>query len=101
MLSRDVVSGTDRLAGTLHPCEMYKTFELTKMKKLEATQARQEFSDTLNEVAFGHDRIVVSRHGKDVAALVPMSDLELIERCEALEKSLDRPRRKRRRKRAA
>ena len=81
--------------------ETYRTYGIANVKKREATQARQEFSDTLNEVAFGHDRIVLSRHGKDVAALVPMSDLELIERCEELEKSLDRPRRKRRRKRAA
>jgi prevent-host-death family protein len=71
------------------------------MKKLESTQARQEFSDTLNEVAFGHDRIVLRRHGKDIAALVPMGDLDLIERCEELEKSLAKPRRKPRRRRRA
>jgi hypothetical protein len=49
-------------------------------------------------VAFGHDRIVLSRHGKDVAALVPMGDLNLIERCEELEKA-PVSRRKRRRRR--
>jgi prevent-host-death family protein len=68
------------------------------MKKRETSRVRQEFSDTLNEVAFGHDRIVLSRHGKDVAALVPMGDLDLIERCEELEKALLVPRRKRRRR---
>jgi prevent-host-death family protein len=57
------------------------------MKKIEATRAREEFSDTLNEVAFGHDRIVLSRHGKDIAALVPLIDLDLIERCEKLLKT--------------
>jgi prevent-host-death family protein len=66
------------------------------MKKLEATQARQEFSDTLNEVAFGHDRIVLRRHGKDIAALVPIRDLDLIERCEELERDAA-PRRRRKR----
>ena len=52
------------------------------MKKMESTQARQEFAETINEVAYGHRRIVVSRRGKDLAAIVPMDDLDLIERCE-------------------
>jgi prevent-host-death family protein len=65
------------------------------MKKREATQAREQFSETLNEVAFGHDRIVLRRHGKDVAALVPMGDLDLIERCEELERRSTARRRKR------
>ena len=68
------------------------------MKKLEATQARQEFSETINEVAFGHHRIVLRRHGRDVAALVPMGDIELIRRCEELEKASSSPRRKPRRR---
>jgi prevent-host-death family protein len=52
------------------------------MRKIESTLARQEFSDTLNQVAYGQDRIVLSRHGKDVAALVPMVDLALLKQCE-------------------
>jgi prevent-host-death family protein len=60
------------------------------MRKIEATRARETFSDTLNEVAFGQDRVIVSRHGKPVAALVPMGDLELIERCEDQEKEARR-----------
>ena len=52
------------------------------MKKLEITKARQQFTDTLNRVAYGHDRIVLRRRGKNVAAVVPMDDLELIKRCE-------------------
>jgi prevent-host-death family protein len=55
------------------------------MKRMDATRARQEFAATVNQVAFGRYRIVVSRRGKDLAALVPMDDLELIERCEAEE----------------
>jgi prevent-host-death family protein len=52
------------------------------MKKLETTKARQKFADTLNRVAYGHDRIVLRRRGKNVAAVVPMDDLDLIKRCE-------------------
>ena len=68
------------------------------MKKMDTTEARQEFSDTLNQVAYGHDRIVLSRRGKDVAVLVPVSDLDLIERCEEQERQAVRQRVARRRR---
>lgn len=65
------------------------------MKKLDATRARQEFAETVNQVAYRQVRIVVSRRGKDVAAIVPMEDLDLIARCEE-----DEARRARQRKAA-
>lgn len=52
------------------------------MKKIEATQARQEFSETVNRVAYGGDRIVVKRRGKALAAIVPIADIDLIKECE-------------------
>jgi prevent-host-death family protein len=57
------------------------------MKKMDATTARQEFSSTINEVAYGHDRVILQRHGRDIAALVPVADIGLIERCEDLEEA--------------
>lgn len=50
------------------------------MTRLEATKARADFSDTLNRVAFGGERIVLFRRGKSLAALVPVADLRLLER---------------------
>jgi prevent-host-death family protein len=52
------------------------------MKRVEATVARKEFSETLNHVAYGKKRVVVKRHGKDLAAIVPMQDVALLEKCE-------------------
>ncbi len=52
------------------------------MKRVEASVARQQFSDTLNTVAYGKRRVMLRRHGKDVAALVPVEDVKLIEECE-------------------
>jgi prevent-host-death family protein len=52
------------------------------MKKIEATQARQQFSETVNRVAYGGDRIVVKRRGRALAAIVPIADIHLIEECE-------------------
>jgi antitoxin Phd len=56
------------------------------MTKLPASQVRKDFAEALNKVAYQHERIVLHRRGKDVAALVPVEDLELLE---ALEDQLD------------
>lgn len=47
---------------------------------VKAEEARNKFSDLVNRAAFGHERIVVTRRGRGLAAVVPMEDLELIER---------------------
>ena len=52
------------------------------MTRLSASTVREEFSETLNRVAYKGERIVLERHGKDVAALVPVEDLELLEQLE-------------------
>lgn len=52
------------------------------MTKLAASQARDSFSDTLNRVAYRGERIVLRRRGKDLAAIIPMEDLRLIEKME-------------------
>lgn len=50
--------------------------------KLPASQARERFSEILNQVAYGHERIVLQRHGKDVAAVISAADLELFQELE-------------------
>ncbi len=52
------------------------------MTKLPASQVRKDFAEALNKVAYQHERIVLHRRGKDVAALVPVEDLELLEKLE-------------------
>lgn len=52
------------------------------MTKLAASQARDAFADTLNRVAYRGERIVLRRRGKDLAALVPIEDLKLIQKVE-------------------
>ena len=43
------------------------------------TQAREELADLINRVAYGHERIVLTRHSKPVACLVPPEDLARLE----------------------
>lgn len=54
------------------------------MRKLTTGEARDRFADVVNEAAFGDKRVVITRHGKDVAAVVPMADLELLHELERL-----------------
>lgn len=52
------------------------------MTRLAASTAREDFTDTLKRVANGGERIVLRRGRKDVAALVPLKDLRLLEQIE-------------------
>lgn len=52
------------------------------MTHIPSSKAREGFSDTLNRVAFGKERVVLRRRGKEVAAVVPIDDLRLLEELE-------------------
>jgi prevent-host-death family protein len=49
---------------------------------MNSTDARERMADVLNRVAYAKDRVRITRRGKEVAAVVPIEDLELIERLE-------------------
>jgi prevent-host-death family protein len=50
------------------------------MVQMAASAAREEFAEVLNRVAYGKERIVLHRHGKPLVAIIPMEDLQLLER---------------------
>lgn len=52
------------------------------MTSLPVSKARQELAELINRVAYKGERIVIERHGKDVAALVPTEDLRVLESLE-------------------
>lgn len=52
------------------------------MSERRISEARESFSTTVNRVAFGRERVVLTRHGRRVAAVVPIEDLELLESLE-------------------
>jgi prevent-host-death family protein len=49
------------------------------MAHLPSSKAREGFADTINRVLFGKERVVLRRRGKEVAAVVSMEDLRLLE----------------------
>lgn len=52
------------------------------MTRLTTTEARNQFSDAINRVSYGGERIVLDRNGKGVAALISIEDLKLLEMLE-------------------
>ncbi|MEK7405745.1 MAG: type II toxin-antitoxin system prevent-host-death family antitoxin [Acidobacteriota bacterium] len=50
------------------------------MKRLNASKAREQLSAIVNRAACRGQRIVVCRRGKDLAAVIPIKDLWLLER---------------------
>lgn len=46
------------------------------------SQARSELTDIVNHVAFGHDRYVLTRNGKELVAIVSINDLKRLEEFE-------------------
>ncbi len=50
------------------------------MTRINVSKAREEFPELIDRAANGKERTIVSRRGKDLAALVPIEDLRLLER---------------------
>jgi len=46
---------------------------------IPVTQARSELAELINRVVYGGEHVVLTRHGKPLAALVSAADLERLE----------------------
>ena len=44
--------------------------------------ARKQFSDVINKAAYGKERVILTRRGKPLVAVVPIEDVELLEQLE-------------------
>jgi prevent-host-death family protein len=85
--ARLTLSGTEGLAkGSSGVYILYVMGKSAKVAKISTTAAREEFSEIVNRAAFGKERVVLTRHGKGLVAVVPVEDLEVLE---ALEDRLD------------
>lgn len=49
-------------------------------REIPVTQARADLAELVNRVAYSGEQVVLTRHGKPVAALVSAEDLELLDR---------------------
>ncbi len=49
---------------------------------MSAAEARKNFADIINKVAYGHNSVVLTRRGEKIAALVSIEELELLQQIE-------------------
>jgi prevent-host-death family protein len=54
------------------------------MKDVTTAEARKNLADLLNRVAYTQEHVVVTRRGRDIAAIVSMEDLDLLNRLRQL-----------------
>jgi prevent-host-death family protein len=52
------------------------------MTAMTTVEAREHFSELVNRSAFGKERILLTRRGKDLVAVVPIEDYKLLEELE-------------------
>ncbi len=53
------------------------------MSNIQVTEIRDNFSEIVNRSAFGNERTIIERHGKPVAAVVSIEDVNFLLELEA------------------
>ena len=48
------------------------------MPTYSTVEARERFSDIVNEAAYGKEPVIITRRNKEVVAIVPIEDLQLL-----------------------
>ncbi len=46
---------------------------------LNTLEAKEQFADLINRVAHSKERIILTRRGKEIAAIIPVEDLVLLQ----------------------
>lgn len=54
------------------------------MKEISTAETRKHMAELLNRAAYGGERFVVTRHGKELAAIVPLSEVTLLDKLRSL-----------------
>lgn len=53
---------------------------MTGVSAVTVADARSGLAELLNRVAYGKERLVITRHGREIAAIVPIEDLRFADR---------------------
>ncbi|MEP7378139.1 MAG: type II toxin-antitoxin system Phd/YefM family antitoxin [Chloroflexota bacterium] len=61
---------------------MYETEDRDDDVRVSVSRARDEFADLVNQAAYKQQRVIVTRHGRAIAAIVPIEDVAYLERLE-------------------
>src|SRR5687768_5627833 len=70
------------VVGTFRPCfvqiaaQSVESAGVPPLRRIAVSAMRERFADVLAHVAVRRERIVLTRHGREVGAIVPVEDLE-------------------------
>ena len=56
------------------------------MLKISTVEARENFAEIINQAAYGKQRVILTRRGRELVAVIPLEDLN---RLEAFEQNID------------
>ena len=59
------------------------------MSDISTAEARRNLAELVNRVAYGKERVILTRHGKQLCAVIPIEDLSLLDRIRAAAEDLD------------
>lgn len=59
------------------------------MERVSSADARNSMGELVNRAAYGGERFVVTRYGKDLVAIVPVEDATLLDRLRTLLEARD------------
>lgn len=62
--------------------KMYTSRDEHGTGHVSVSEARETFAELVNRAAYGNERVLVTRRGRAVAAIVPIEDVELLDRIE-------------------
>ena len=72
----------DTISSVYGSYEMYDTDDEHRSGHIGVSEARDAFAELVNRAAYGHERVLVARRGKPIAAIVPIEDVRFLERME-------------------
>ena len=52
------------------------------MNTISTADARKDFADIINQVSYGSEQIMLTRRGKEVAAIISVEELKLLQKIE-------------------
>ena len=52
------------------------------MNTISTADARKDFADIINQVSYGSEQIMLTRRGKEVAAIISVEGLKLLQKIE-------------------
>jgi prevent-host-death family protein len=58
---------------------MERIMPIDLSQAISTSEARERFSDLINRASYGQERIILTRRGKPVAAVVPFEDVQWME----------------------